>query len=140
MPVKKTYSVMTSQTTAKLWGELSDLCQKARYWLYTRQDKAKAAPYADRLQDVLSELPANDLAIVRAEALALISELRGKTKEAIAHRQREIELMMRLQADAKSPSYDESTRTHLLRGRGEADLQKRRSILVALQNGTVAVG
>lgn len=139
MTPKKSKRTESSQTTAKLWGELSDLCRKTRYWLYTRKDKTKALPYAERMQTVLRRLPANRLAIVREEALALMCELKGQVGEAIAHRQREINLMIRLHDEAGLPRYDESTRAYLLRGRDTADIKQRRSIVESLQNGQVHV-
>ena len=132
MIAKKPSPARTSLSTAKPWGELAYLCQRIRYWLYTRKQKARAERYADRLQKTLSNLPDNDLAIIREDGLALLSELRGKMNEAITHRKREIQLMERLQREADSPGYAASTRSYMLRGRGKSVLEKRRALLGAL--------
>ena len=83
----------TKQTFANPWGEWDYLCKKIHYSLYVRREKAKARRYRRRLQDVLDRLPRNVVAIIREERLALLGELQGHVDDAIAHRQREIELM-----------------------------------------------
>lgn len=137
MTHKKT-TPATNSRPVDLWSELDNLCKKTRYWLYRRKEKTKAKRYASRLEQVLGALPANDLAILRAEGLALLSELKGKIDEAIAHRQREIALMAQLHAEARSPKYALSTKSYMLRGRDSAALQERQYILEALQNGKLS--
>ena len=115
------------------WIELDYLCKKIRYWLYARKHKTGAERYLDRLERVLRDLPENDLAIIRAEGLSLLSELKGNLNDAIAHREQEIRLMERLHRDAQSPTYADSTRAYMLRDRDGAVLQERREILEALK-------
>jgi hypothetical protein len=129
MIIKKHDPSIRRSSEAKHWGELDQLCKKTSFWLYTRKQKAKAEQYAERLEEVLREIPDNHLAIVRAEGLALLGELRGDLDEAIAHRRREIRLMEKLHREAESPSYAASTRAYMLRGRNKADLRERRAIL-----------
>lgn len=129
MLIKKLGTSAGRRDCPKRWGQLDNLCKKARFWLYTRKQKPKAERYAERLEEVLREIPDNHLAIVRAEGLALLGELRGDLDEAIAHRRREIRLMEKLHRDAESPSYAASTRAYMLRGRNKADLRERRAIL-----------
>jgi hypothetical protein len=75
------------------------------------------------------------MAIVREEALALLSEMKGSRGAAIKHRQREIKLMQRLHEDLRSGGYEELTKASILVGRDESALQERRAILHALKNG-----
>jgi hypothetical protein len=124
---------MTQRRFANVWGELSYLCEKMRYWLYTRKQRTRAKRYLDRLERVLHELPDNDMAIVREEALALFHELRGDIGEAIAHRGREIELIERLHREAASPRYSASTRAYMLRDQDNTALEQRRAHLDALK-------
>ena len=132
MIVKKNKPPITQRSFANVWGELDYLCKKIRHWLYARKQKAKAKRYVDRLEQVLSDLPGNDMAIIREEGLALLCELEGKVDEAIAHRKREVQLMERLHKVARSPSYAESTRTYMLRNRDTAALNERQAILESL--------
>ncbi len=123
----------TQRRFATRWGELAYLCKKMRYWLYARKQRARAARYLDRLARVLRELPEDDMAIIRQEGLALLHELKGDLAAAIAHRDREIRLTLRLHREAQSPRYDADTRAYMLQGRETADLQERRAILEALK-------
>jgi hypothetical protein len=123
----------TERRFGNSWGELAYLCRKIRFWLYTRKQRARAAHYLDRLEGVLGNLPENDLAIIREEGWALFCELNDELDGAIAHREREIQLIKRLHREAESARYDESTRAYMLQGHGAADLQDRRAILQALR-------
>ena len=122
----------TQRRFASLWGELDYLCQKVRFWLYTKKQKSRAERYLDRLGKILRELPENDAAILREEGLALFYELKGELGSAITHREREIELTERLHAEAHSPQYAAGTRSYMLRNREPADLRERRAILQML--------
>jgi hypothetical protein len=123
----------TRRTFANRWAELEYLCRKVSYWLYQRPRRARAARYASRLGQVLRQLPNDDRAILREEGLALLRELQGKLDEAVAHRSREIQLMERLHAEARSPQYSDATRAYMLGGRGTPALEERRAILEALR-------
>lgn len=127
----------TQRTFSSAWGELSYLCSKIHYWLYTRTQRSSAGRYLRRLRRALRDLPDNDMAIIREEALALRCELEGELRKAIAHRQREVQLMERLHAEARSPHYADSTRAYMLRDRDDATLQERRAILEALKKAAI---
>jgi hypothetical protein len=117
----------TERRFANSWGELAYLCRKIRYWLYKRKQRARAEHYRNRLTMVLHDLPENDLAIIREEGLALFCELEDEVCEAIAHREREIQLIERLHRDAESPRYDERTRAYLLQNVDATALQERQA-------------
>ena len=107
------------------WGELDYLCRKVDYWLYARQQRARAKRYAGRLEQTLLHLPKTEYAIVRQEALALLNEVQGDIVQSIAHREEEIKLMQRLHSDAESRHYTQRTKSYMLGGRDVAALQKR---------------
>ena len=115
------------------WGKLDKLCRKAHDCLYRTKRQASATSYADRLEEVLHKLPEADTAILGHEGLALLSEMKGNIREAIAHRKREIELTERLHKEAESSKYTDSTRAYMLRGRSAAVLRERRAILEELE-------
>jgi len=123
----------TRRFFATCWGELDYVCGKMRYWLYARKQRSRAERYLERLAAILRSLPANDQAIIREEGLALLHELKGQRSHAIAHREREIQLMERLHNEARSAHYSAKTRSYLLRNRDETDLQERRAILERLK-------
>lgn len=124
----------TQRRFASAWSELDYLCKKIHYWLYTRKQRQRAERYVRRLERVLGELPENDLAIVRAEGWALLCELRGETTDAIAHREREIQLTERLHREAAVPGVAATTRKFMLRGRDRGTLSERRAILRRLKS------
>jgi hypothetical protein len=134
---KKPEPPVTRRRFANSWGELDYLCKKIRYWLYTRKQKVRAERFLERLERVLSDLPENDLAIVRQEGLALLCELKGEIGESIAHRRQEIDLIERLHEEAQAPGYADSTRAYMLRDRDTKALQERRAILEALKKAQV---
>lgn len=124
---------MTRRSFSNPWSELDYLCQKLRYWLYTRRQKTKATRYLTRLDRVLRSIPNSGTAILREEGLAILCELKGRISEAIAHRRREILLMERLHREAQTSHYSEPTRAYMLRDRDDRALRVRRAILDALQ-------
>jgi hypothetical protein len=130
---KKTKPPKTRRSFASPWGQLDYLCKKIRYWLYTRSQKSAATHYTERLERTLRDLPRNDLAIIREEGLALLAELQGRIREAIAHRRREIRLMEQLQDEAHAPRYSASTRAYMLQDRDSTALEERRAILEELE-------
>jgi hypothetical protein len=116
-----------------VWGELDYYCAKIRSLWYVKQNRARAAGvYLKKLEDVLERLPENDLAILRAEGLALLYELKGDLKGAIKYRKKEIQLMERLHRDVNGRGYEEKMRKSILVGRDEQALQERRAILQEL--------
>src|SRR5438874_1721445 len=92
----------TQRRFTDVWGELDYLCRKSHYWMYTRKQRAGAERYLARLERAARKLAHNDMAIIREEALALVSELKGRIAESIVHRKREIALMEQLHRDASS--------------------------------------
>ena len=130
----------TRRSFQNAWSELDYLCKKIHFWLYTRKQRARGERYLSRLAQVLRGLPESDDAIIQEEGLALFNELKGELRAAITHRQREIELMERLHKDAQSQRYAASTRAYMLRDRGLAELDERRTILNALKQKQVANG
>jgi hypothetical protein len=123
----------TQRSFTSGWGELEYLCGKIRYWLYDRKDRGAARRFAGRLDQLLRSLPADELAILRQEGLALKFELNGKLKDSIAHRKREVELMERLLRDAQSAKYSDATRAYMLQSRDHSDLRRRREIIANLE-------
>jgi hypothetical protein len=93
--------------------------------------------YQGRLKRILESLPKNNLAILRAEALALLHELNGETSIAIRHRKREIKLMERLHhsvhKSVQAGSHDARMATSILANRDRTALKKRQAILKALE-------
>ena len=51
------------------WGELGFVCKKVPHRLFAGRDRSFALALLDRLHRVLSELPENDMAIIREEGL-----------------------------------------------------------------------
>jgi hypothetical protein len=86
---------------------------------------------------MLKRLPANELAILREEAMALLHELQGQRTEAIEHRQREIQLTERLHKSVlrsvQAGDYDERMAASILAAHDDAALKERRTILRNLQ-------
>jgi len=126
----------TSRKFGTVWGELEYVCRKIHYWLYERNDRTSARRYLGRLQRIVGDLPDSDLAILRAEGLALLHELRGELSDAVAQRRREIHLMERLQRSVdrsvREARYDERMAAAILAGRDSAALEERRNVLQAL--------
>lgn len=132
------YKATKSQTRfGTVWGELAYVCQKVHYWLHEQHRRANARRYQKRLERVLNELPENDKAILREEGWALLHELKQETAAAIKHRQREIQLLERLQKSVRKSvqagDYDDSMAASILAGRDAAALRKRQDILRALE-------
>jgi hypothetical protein len=77
------------------------------------------------------------MAIIREEGRALLHELWGDIKKAIAHRRREVLLMERLHREAASGKYSQSAQAYMLRDRDVRALNERRAILqrLAKKNG-----
>ena len=119
------------------WGELDYVCKRIHYWLYDRKSLGSARRYLSRLERILKKLPANELAILREEAKALLHELQGQKSEAIEHRQREIELTERLRKSVsrsvQAGDYDERMAASILARHDDAALEGRRLILRNLQ-------
>ena len=124
--------------SGNVWGELADVCRRIHVSLYEKQDRILARRYESRLERALSDLPDNDLAILREEGTALLHELRCEKEQAIEHRKREIQLIKRLQdsvhKSVKSGDYDATMAASILAGRDAGALEVRRMILRDLQH------
>lgn len=123
---------------ARLWAELAQLCGEMHQWLYGKRKMLSVARrHEARLESLLERLPANDMAILREEGFALLSELRQDTPNAIKHRKREIELTERLRASVQQSvaagHYDAAMGSSILACRDAAGLRKRRAILETLE-------
>jgi hypothetical protein len=85
----------------------------------------------------MTQLPENDLAIIRQEGAALLSELKGDLDSAIQHRKKEIELTERAQKSVQESvnrgDYDARTAAWALQGRDSKALKERRAMLRALE-------
>src|SRR5262245_51666368 len=104
--------------TAHSWTDLVHLCKKIHHQWYIRKDEVAAKRYLGRLNQILRELPDDDMAIAREDGLAWSHQLRGETEDAIKHRVREILLIEMLHEDvrrhAATGQYDESTIAYVL--------------------------
>jgi tetratricopeptide (TPR) repeat protein len=78
------------------WDEIGHLYDKLLYWLYEREDPAKARPYARRLERLLRRADRDHGAIFGEECWSLIYEAKGDLRKAIKHRENEIRLIHRL--------------------------------------------
>ena len=113
---------------ADAWDEIEYLRDKLLYWLYQRQDKDKARPYADRLARLLADADPEHEALLGEECWSLVHEAKGDLAKAIQHREREIELIRRLHDLAQN----ELHRDAMLRGYGLEDLTDRLDLLGVL--------
>ena len=124
----------TKRSFANPWGELDYLCRKLRYWLYTRSDKGRAERFVGRLEAVLRKIPNDGSAILRQDALAILCEMKGQIGQAIAYRESEIALMLRLHELARQQEHTPEVRDYMLKERGPAELRLRQKILKSLQH------
>jgi hypothetical protein len=120
------------------WGELQYVCKKIHAWLYQRKERPSARRYLPRLERILAALPPNDMAILKEEGLALLHELKGEIKEAIKHRQREIQLMEKLHDAVNGRISDPALRKSILMDRDAAALSERKIILQKLQKSKIS--
>ncbi|HET6883726.1 MAG TPA: hypothetical protein VFI31_26465 [Pirellulales bacterium] len=110
------------------WDEIEYLYQKLLYWLYEREDPAKAATYADRLEQLLLSVDPRHESILGEECWSLIYETRGDIAKAIEHRENEIRLMRRLHELTR----DAAENSLALEGRGLGHLSDRLDLLAML--------
>ena len=123
--------------SALIWADLGVVCQRVHHHLYEICNKTAAKRYRRRLERITHELPENDLAILKEEALALLYELADDITLAIQHRSREIELIERLRASVQNSieagQYDEKMGSSILANWDAPALKQRRAILRGLQ-------
>src|SRR5260370_25999147 len=126
------------KAAAHIWAELADICRKIRVRLYGRnQNKRLARRYQHRLELIMKQLPENDLAIIRQEGAALLSELKNDYDSAIQYRKKEIQLTERAQNSVQESvdreDYDARTAVEILHGRDYKEPEERHPILRALE-------
>jgi plasmid stabilization system protein ParE len=123
---------------ATIWGELSNVCRRVYRHLYETRNKAAAKRYRRRLESITQQLPDNDLAILREEALALLHELEDDVSAAVQHREQEIGLIERLHASVRksieSGRYDSKMASSIMADWDDRALKKRRAILKGLKS------
>lgn len=122
------------------WGELEYLCAVIHRLWYAQGNKGRVKKFLARLEKLLAELPPNDMAILREDGLALLSEITGRIDAAIKHRKREIKLMEKLHKDVASRDYADDMKASILVNRDAETLQERRDILQKLQHQTARNG
>jgi hypothetical protein len=108
--------------------EAEYLYHKLLYWLYEREDPARARAFAERLARLLSRVSPDHGAIFPEECWSLICEARGDLPGAIKHRENEIQLMKRLHKISR----DSPQREEILRLHGYDDLSDRLDLLAVL--------
>lgn len=124
----KAKSPLKRQKFDNNWDEIEYLYQKLLYWLYEREDAAKAAAFADRLEQLLSSFDPRHESILEEECWSLIYESKGDVAKAIEHRENEIRLMRRLHELAG----DTACNSFALEGRGFGHLSDRLDLLATL--------
>jgi len=118
-----------------VWRKLADVCEVLRQLMYEDRDLAKAKMQLPKLEALLEQLPDNDVAIIRAEGFALLHELKDEPEQAIEYRRREIELMEVLHQSVRDNNQDDKTKRWILNGRDTNDLELRKAIILALEEG-----
>ncbi len=111
-----------------VWDEIDYLYQKLLYWLYQREEAARARPYAKRLAQRLGKADPDHEAIFGEECWSLVYETRGDLRKAIEHRENEVRLIRRLH----DISRDTPSEHLMLREYGYDDLSDRLDLLATL--------
>lgn len=107
---------------------MSYLYIKVIYWLYDRRDRRRALEFRDRFEELLRQIASSHEAIFGEECWSILCELDEDLRGAIRHREREIELILRLwEVSEHSPVKDV-----LLCGYGTSDLCDRLDLLAIL--------
>jgi hypothetical protein len=115
--------------------EMEYLYHKLLYWLYERQDRARARTFADRLARLLTQASPDRDAIFPEECRSLICEARADLRGAIQHRDNEIRLIKRLHQTSKNTPQE----VDIFRLYGYDDLSDRLDLLASLchDNGAI---
>lgn len=121
------------QKNKKPWRELSSLCKKMAFWLYTSHESDIAHSHCNQLRNILQEIPKNDMSVLREEGYAILCELEGDLNAAIQHRRREIELMEALYQDIANNNYDDMVKEYMLADRDADAFNLRHMILRTLE-------
>jgi len=114
------------------WDEINYLYDKLLYWLYEREDAARARPYADRLAQLLPKADPKHEGIFSEECWSLLYEANADLPKAIQHRENEIRKMRQLHEIARS-----SPRQALVfKCAGYGDLSDRLDLLATLYHAS----
>jgi hypothetical protein len=108
--------------------EIDYLYHKLLYWLYEREDQARARYFADRLARLLPKVAPGHDAILPEECWSLICEAREDLSGAIQHRENEVHLIKRLHEISRNTPHEED----VLRLYGHDDLSDRLDLLATL--------
>ena len=93
----KTSGKRSKSRFASAWDEMGYLYYKILRWFYKAPwSRAKAAPYARRLEHLLESTPGASQAIRGQEYWSLVCEIQGDLVGAIKHRKKEIALWRKL--------------------------------------------
>src|SRR5262249_3134252 len=85
--------------------EIQYLYDKLLYWLYQKENRQKAVPFATRLKPLLRRASPDHDAVFGEECWSLVYELEGDRLQAISFREHEIELIRKLRhASMGSPN------------------------------------
>ncbi len=92
----KTESPPTRRKFRTKWDEIDYLYHKLLYWLYDREDRRKARPFAERLEQLLKKASSDPEAIFGHECWALVYEFKEDMPKAIKQREEVVRLIRRL--------------------------------------------
>lgn len=108
--------------------EIEYFYHKLLYWLYEREDRARARAFAERLARLLSKASPGHDAIFPEECWSLICETKEDLPGAIAHRENEVRLIRRLHEISRNTPHENL----VLRQYGYDDLSDRLDLLATL--------
>jgi hypothetical protein len=132
------------RTRAILWDELATVCKKIHRLWYVKRNRPAAKRYLTKLARIMKKLPQDKNAIIRAEGMALLHELRGDLDSALKWRRKEIRLTELAQKSVRDSvnagHYDQRMADSILKDRDAACLQERQAILQALVDERAVLG
>jgi hypothetical protein len=126
----KTKPPLDRRSFANDWDEIGHIYDKLLYWLYQREDAAKARPYAERLERLLRKADPAHESILGEECRSLVHEVKGDLRKAIEHRENEIRLIRQLHAAIG----DSPQKSVALKDYGHGDLADRLELLATLHH------
>src|SRR5207244_1002464 len=89
------------------WDEIGYLYDNLLYWLFERENRERAHPYAERLKRLLPKADPDHEAILGAAYWSLVYEAEGDFRKAIEHRKNEIRLIHRLHEISRGQPFEE---------------------------------
>jgi hypothetical protein len=110
------------------WDGIETLYHRLLNSWYSKHDRTKALPIANRLEAALERVSTGRSSIKAAECRSLIAEVRGNLAEAIEQREKEIRLIRRLH----NISLDTPGRDFVLRRYDLSDVSDRMDLLAML--------